>query len=327
MGRKNGVRRYPTLAKVRLELSRGRKTQLDRLHRLGPGRWAEVGCFFGLWVSGAALCLWADRGLQGMERVLVLLIGCFLSAIAINGHVLMVHEAIHGLLNRKPWRNRLGAVLYGATFFMSFTAYQVQHLRHHQHLGTPLDPDEYQNYSKDPRIVFLLSCLRLVSASILYILFIPYLSYKVGSPSERRCMAREYLLMALLYAVIFLSIPIHLLTLTWLLPVFLVNFMVNLRGLTQHTSGLAQDPYLASRTVEAGPLLRFLLLGENYHFTHHIFPRVPSYHIHELHQSLRSRLPRETVCSSYFGFLLEYLSKGWKDFTPLSRRTHFKGAR
>jgi fatty acid desaturase len=64
--------------------------------------------------------------------------------------------------------------------------------------------------------------------------------------------------------------------------------------------------------------VRFLVLNENYHLEHHLYPEIPSYHLHQLHLLLRDRFPRSVSGRSYSGFLARFLRATWRrDETPI----------
>ena len=100
-------------------------------------------------------------------------VGVFFSAIAINMLVLLLHEGMHGTLFSSRFWNRWVSVLLGASFLMSFSAYQVMHLRHHNYLGDPRDPDDYVNYTTRPRLLWLMHFLRLIFGRVSVSVFNP----------------------------------------------------------------------------------------------------------------------------------------------------------
>ena len=55
--------------------------------------------------------------------------------------------------------------------------------------------------------------------------------------------------------------------------------------------------------------MAFLLLNENYHLEHHLFPEVPSYRLPRLRALLQDRLPHHVEAASYTRFLAGFLSR------------------
>ncbi len=284
---------------------RGLEERVAALRTFNIGkRLVELTLFLGLWAAGAGLTLAVHYGVgPGWALLLLYVPGILLSAVAINAFVLLLHEGMHHTLFPCSFCNRWVSVLLGMPVLMSFSAYQVMHLRHHTYLGDPRDPDDYENYTSRPQLLWLMHFTRLLFGAFLYIVFIPVLALRHGSRSQRWRVIQEYALLAVVFGALAWTVPADLLLLTWLLPAVLVGFMTNIRGFTQHGIAVAADPFLASRTMRPHPVVAFCLLNENYHLEHHLFPEVPSYHLPELHALLWPRLPRAVAGASYLGFL------------------------
>jgi len=298
----------PTLV-ARRQVAAGIDARLAALRGFHPlRRLLEIAIFTALWLGGAALALtalaelpasWPQYGLR--------LLGAVIAAAGLNAYVLLLHEGMHHTLFSSPFWNRWVSVLLGAPVLMSFSAYQVLHLRHHTFLGDPRDPDDYHNYSGSRRTVWLMHFVRLACGAFLYLLFIPLLALRHGTPVARRRVLVEYAFLAILWATVAWAVPGSVLLHGWFFPVVLVGLFTNVRGFTQHGITDAGDPYLASRTMKPHPVVAFCLLNENYHLEHHLFPEVPSYHLRELHELIWPRLPRAVCGTSYSGFLARFL--------------------
>ncbi|HEY7310389.1 MAG TPA: fatty acid desaturase [Gemmataceae bacterium] len=288
---------------------RGIEEQLAPLRAFNTRkRLIELTVVVSMWMAGATLTVACHRQLQAdWLRYLLCAVGVVLSAIALNAFVLLLHEGMHSTLFARPFWNRWLSVLLGVPVLMSFSAYQVMHLRHHTYLGDPRDPDDYANYSSRPRLVWLMHFMRLLCGAFLYLLLIPVLGLRHGTPPQRRWIVVEYLLLAATAATAGWFVPGDVLLWGWFLPVVLVGYMTNLRGFTQHGITDEADPFLASRTMKPNPLVAFCLLNENYHLEHHLFPEVPSYHLRRLHETIWPRLPRAVVGRSYWAFLGRFL--------------------
>lgn len=271
-------------------------------------RLAELTFFVALWLAGATLTIFCHHHLPSdWPNYLLFGSGIVLSAVALNAFVLLLHEGMHGtLFGRAAW-DRWVSVLLGVPLLMSFSAYQVMHLRHHTYLGDSRDPDDYANYTRRPRLLWLMHFTRLLAGSFLYLLLIPVLSLRYGTPDQRRHIVTEYIFLALLSLAVTTAVPGDGLLLGWFVPVVLVGYLTNLRGFTQHAITEAEDPFLSSRTMKPNALVAFCLLNENYHLEHHLFPEVPSYRLRELHDLIWPRLPRAVVGRSYCAFLGRFL--------------------
>jgi fatty acid desaturase len=274
----------------------------------------EFAVFLGLAAIGFTVSIRA----RAAGSILLLLAGIAITAIALNTFPLLMHEGMHGVLfARRAW-NQAASVLLGAAFLMSFTAYRVMHLRHHRYLGDPRDPDDYHNYSRSRVAVWLLHFVRLTLGPLLYLALIPLLALRYGSAAQRKLIAVEYTILFAIYSVLLRTFPAHELLVVWFVPLLLMGALTAIRGFTQHGITEASDPYLASRTMLPHPAIAFLLLNENYHLEHHLFPEVPSYHLPELHRLIWTKLPRAVSGRSYLAFLGAFLKATPRlDETPI----------
>lgn len=279
-----------------------------------PKRLAELAFFAALAGTGMALRAHAHGWL--------ILPALLLTALALNTFPLMVHEGMHALLLPERRANWALSTLLGGVFLMSFTSYRVLHTRHHHYLGDPRDPDDYHNYSRSRATVWLLHFVRLFFGSLLYIVFIPILALRHGTPAQRKLIFIEYGILFTFYSLLLRFIPLHTLFMVWIAPLLLVGLFTAIRGFTQHGITDAHDPYLASRTMLPNPVVAFFLLNENYHLEHHLFPEIPSYHLPALHRILWPQLPRVVTGRSYLAFLFAFLrATPQLDETPIGLHT------
>jgi fatty acid desaturase len=303
---------------ARRRIAAGLEPQLAQLRRFDLfKRLAELAFFPLLWTAGANVTLLSH---QAPLRLL----GIAISAMALNGFVLLLHEGMHAVLFPRPIINRCVSVLLGGCVLMSFTAYQVLHVRHHQHLGDENDPDDYHNYSTRPWVVWTLHYVRLLAGSFLYILLIPLLATRYANARQRRHIAQEYAFLLIVWTTLAWLVPFHTLALVWLIPLVIVGYMTNIRGFTQHGMTDAHDPLLASRSMHPNRVVSLLLLNENLHLEHHLFPEIPSYNLPRLQRLIEPRLPRAVVGRSYLAFLGRFFRATFVgDETPIgvARRT------
>lgn len=289
---------------ARAELVRGHEDELAALTAQDCRKRAgELLCFGVVCVGG----VWLTITGMTTSRWPFVAVGIAITAIALNAFVLLMHDGMHGTLFSTPRMNWAGSVLLGSTFLMSFTSYRVLHTRHHKFLGDPRDPDDYHNYIRHPALVWALHFMRLTIGSLLYVMAIPILAIKYGTEEERRRILVEYGILLTIYSVMLRFMPGTILFVAWFIPLLIVGSMVAIRGFTQHGITDATDPYIASRTILPHPLVGFLLLHENYHLEHHLFPEVPSYHLTELHKLVWPQLPRAVSGRGYLRFLAKFL--------------------
>lgn len=277
----------------------------------------DLAVFGGLWTVGLALAA-LSGGTEGAPGWTLRIGAVLVSAVALNAFVLLLHEGMHGVLFRSRAVNRWAAVLLGAPLGMSFSAYRVLHTLHHDHLGTDGDPDDYAAYTKRPVLFWLMQGIRLTVGAALYLFAIPALALRRGASADRVRIVQEYVVLAALWATAFWLVPTELLVWGWLAPLPLVALLTQIRGLTQHGLTDRHDALLSSRTVRPRPVVAFLLLNENYHLEHHLFPEVPSYHLPALHRAVWAHLPRACEDTSYLGFLGRFLRQSLTlDETPV----------
>jgi len=278
------------------------------LRKSGPLKYVYLGFFPILWSVGAVVNVDALSRAEPWARYSQLGLGTLLLALSLNAFFLVLHEGCHHVLSANRFVNRWGSMLYCLPLFMSFNAYRTIHLNHHEHLGGEGDPDNYDNFSGNPRTVLLLQLARLACGAILYLFAIPWLSWKLQTRGQRREMIEEYAVILLAFGALAWALPFDVLLAVILLPMLPANFLINVRGLTQHTVTESRDPFMASRSVRCHPVITFLYMNENYHLEHHLFPSVPCDRLGELKRILERRWPRALVAPSYTWFLARFFS-------------------
>jgi fatty acid desaturase len=306
-----------TLA-ARQSLSVGLSTELADLRRLRASRRiAEIVFFAVLWAASII------TGLAGLESAgaagaILRLAGIAGAAAALNAFYLLSHEGHHHLLFGRRGINHGVNIALCVPLLHSPSAYRVLHELHHRFLGGPGDSDEYRNYSGDPRIRWALHWVRLTIGTLVYMPLIPIVAWRRAGAADRRRVAIEYAGMAIVWGLVFAAVPLPTLLQVWLIPGVLVGYISAVRALAQHALTHAEDPLLASRSVRSNPVVSFLLLNENYHLEHHLFPEVPSYNLPRLRSLLNTRLPHTVEARSYSRFLAGFVARFFRgDESPM----------
>lgn len=296
-------------ARARRTLAAGLEAEIAGLRRLRPARrLAEIAFFAALWAASIALGLVAlDVASPGgwLLRIVAIAAG----AAALNAFYLLSHEGHHHLLFRNPALNHAANVALCLPLLHSPSAYVVLHTLHHNHLGGPGDPDEYRNYTSSARLRWALQWVRLTIGTLVYMPLIPVVAWRRADAATRRWIALEYAGMGAVWALVFTSFPLPVLLQVWLFPGIVVGYVSAVRALAQHALTDAHDPLLASRTVRSNPIVSFLLLNENRHLEHHLFPEVPSYNLPRLGAVLSPRLPHSVEAPSYSRFLAGFVGR------------------
>ncbi|WP_163778784.1 fatty acid desaturase family protein [Myxococcus vastator] len=298
-------------------------SQLRELEQVDARHVPRLVVFFVLYLGAAALSVvLAARDATGsvwLARAPLYLI----AAASLHGISLFTHEAVHGGLSRWPWLNRLGGIACALPVLQNYAAYKVLHLKHHADLGGGKDPDHYANYTGRRWLELLMHVGRLLLGYPAYITMIPILGWRQGTTAERRWVLLEVALAGAGLAAAVLFIPGQVLLHAWAIPMLLLNTLVNVRGMSQHTFlPESTHPVRGSRTILSNPVTRFFMCNENYHLEHHLYPRVPWYNLPALHRTLRADLVAQGApfIPSYFSFVRGVLSgsliRGAKPATP-----------
>lgn len=280
------------------------------------GRLAVFGCLY----AGSAA---ASVRLAGSAESLLAWVGLvpltMLAAASLHGISLFTHEAVHGTLSsRRGWNGLLGA-LCALPVLQNFSAYRVLHLRHHQHLGQAGDPDHYANYTRWTWLIFVMHWLRLLVGYPVYITMIPLLGFKQGTWRDRWGILAESMAAVLMVWLALRHLPGTWLWYGWGLPMIWINFMVNIRGMSQHTLlEEAEDEIRGTRSILTYPPVRFFMCNENYHLEHHLYPGVPWHQLPVLHAALAQPLRERGApyIRSYAAFVRAFI-RGSLQRSPL----------
>ena len=273
-------------------------------------------------LSAAAVVIFAAN-VRSPWQFIVCLPLYLLAATALHGISLFTHEAVHGTLSKNRWLNGVAGAMCAIPVLQNFSAYRVLHLRHHQHLGEDGDPDHYANYTRWSWLVFGMNWARLLIGYPVYIIAIPILGFKHGNLASRAGILAEIVATTLVMVFVLISpIPTAWIWHGWIIPMLIINTMVNIRGMSQHTLlEHADDEIRGTRSILTVPIVRFFMCNENYHLEHHLYPGVPWHHLPKVHVALADRLRKQGApyISSYHSFVAEFI-RGSLKRSPLGWR-------
>ena len=292
------------------------------LRHVGHRHYSRLAVFLILYVAAACAAYWVARAHPGNGWVYVANIPLYLIAAAsLHGISLFTHEGVHGTLSLRPWWNRALSIACALPVLQNYSAYKVLHLKHHHHLGQEGDPDHYANYTRWTWLEFLMHWGRLIVGYPVYIAAIPTRGFRHGSPSARRWVLFEVSLLILLVTVGALLLPWLWLLHGWLIPMAVINTLVNIRGMSQHTFLEHQsDTVRGTRSILTNPVTAFFMCNENYHLEHHLYPTIPWYNLPRVHEALRDELKARGApfIGSYFAFVCEFIVKSLRR-SPLGK--------
>ncbi len=203
-----------------------------------------------------------------------------------------MHEAAHGNVagsrSEHRWVDALVGWACGVLLFAPFPAFRHLHLKHHAHTNDPeRDPD------------FFVAARRPLAVVARCFVIMPhyYWEFLVGPSSRARGFQRErprvliaiglFVLTAVVLTATGLGREVLLL---WLLPAFLASGLLAFAfdWLPHHPHDV-QGRYLDTRVI-LFPGLELLLLWQNYHLIHHLYPRVPFYRYGQCFRAMRGVL-------------------------------------
>jgi len=219
----------------------------------------------------------------------------------------MVHEASHfRLLPNKKLNDLVSDFFFAAPVLITTQHYRAQHLPHHKHLGNSgLDTDRRAWYTIR-RWHFVRRSLLILSGGEALATFLSYSNVNENASAGKAALARRVMLVAITNGLLLGYCAwlgsVWLYVGLWVLPMFtLTMYFLTLRVIAEHqmveyshqqTDAFRHDlsdPLI--RTVQPGPLGRFLLGSLNffYHHEHHLAPSVRYTNLPKLHRLLIAR--------------------------------------
>jgi fatty acid desaturase len=304
--------RVPGTAMWRLrlgDLPREVQPEIRALHRVRP--WANfvVLLFPALWICAALL----------MKRFPILpvrLAGILVIGICIQAMSIVMHEAMHRNLFRRPGVDRWVGFAMAVPASLGATAYKVAHRNHHCHTRTAEDQNEFSNFCSSQKQYVALYYAWLAIGTPIFMFLVPWKALRLASRKDRRRIIVEYTLIFMVYAVAIWAMidgDLKSILLYWLIPAAVAIALSNVRELSEHLGTLGNGGAVArTRTVTSNRIVSFLMLNLNYHLEHHLFPQIPWYNLPRVHQLLQPsyELQGADVRRSYAAYLIQSLRQG-----------------
>jgi beta-carotene hydroxylase len=194
----------------------------------------------------------------------------FLNSLAIYLSFTPLHEAAHGNVSRISFLNAAVGRLSAVFFHGFFPTFRHVHLRHHRYTNdAERDPDHWS--LRSPIL------LRWLSLDLSYFRFVPATCRENSALISCEMFFLVLLFIAFTGLMLWMGFGLPLLIL-WLLPVRLATFLLGFGfdWLPHHSHNPNEPRSLFSGTVaRPGKILNVLLLCQNLHNVHHVYPAVP----------------------------------------------------
>jgi len=257
--------------------------------------------------------IWAIAGFVGViilteNGTLPLLAGMALSALFVQAFYMPMHESVHhtpsGGNPKLSWFDNLVGQISGFVLCESFTGHVRIHLLHHTHANGEEDPDVL-NSEGTPAQIFG----RTIAGASLYLLtpflaFFPSLALLFPKKIRERFAERSRLRGPEVARAIQIVATFHVLLLTmgtifgygkivwllWYLPTWAARYWLALVfAWLPHRPHEETTRYRDTR-IFTFPGSTFLIRGHDHHLLHHLFPRVPHYHLRTLWKEMAPHL-------------------------------------
>lgn len=236
----------------------------------------------------------------------------FLQGVHVLGFLILLHDAIHGLVFEKPHprADRLLAFLYALPAGISALQFSRWHLDHHAELGSNVhDPKRAYLTPKIIRRWFK----ALYCTPFLFVIYSRASAKEAKSydPQLRSSIRRERIAVLAVHFLLIgwlASVDAALLWRVYLFPLFFmfpIAFTINRLG--QHYDIDPRSPEKWSTRIDGNPIVRFLFLASNHHIEHHYYPGVPLYRMAALNRLLRPFFAARGVENrTYSGLLFDW---------------------
>lgn len=227
----------------------------------------------------------------------------YLLAIIILGsryHALAVlmHDAAHYRAVSNRWWNDMLGEITALPLPISMLGYRNSHFAHHRELNSDNDPDWRR--TRIPEFTFPKPKNEIILLLIQYALGMKIYAEMKAVNKEPilhdippRLKYTRYCVVAALFLAGIVFGFWKGLILYWVIPISTsFMFFLYIRSVAEHYTNLKYEHVLNhSRSVEAPAweLWLFAPHGTNYHLEHHLYPSVPYYRLHELHQHLMNK--------------------------------------
>jgi len=243
-----------------------------------------------VWLGVAGLALWTCSAFAGWQYDAPMVFTVPVSAVAVYLTFTPMHDASHRSVSKQHrWLNELVGWACSLVYLVvPFPLFRLVHLTHHKHTNDPdLDPDYI------PPIHGVLVTLHLLFGNVpRYV----RCAWKNLDRTDNRNLSLTYLCVSFVFIAYatWSGYGKYLLQI-WVLPVIVelpvIGFCFDYAPHHPHRVTCAEDRYGCTNTAggvfsvgdgDSAWWLTLLMLGQNYHSIHHLFPTVPFYKYSEI---------------------------------------------
>jgi len=218
-----------------------------------------------------------------LQDLLPLWVGCIINGVLAYGMFSIAHDGTHRTISSNAWVNEtVGGI--GLFFLLPYAPMPVTrwiHMQHHRFTNAETDPDRFTHDSPAWQIIF-----RWSNFDLYYLVYFARHGGKVRDKHMPLVMGYVAAVIGVIVVASYAGFAYELIML-WLLPTRIALFLVALVFVyLPHYPGVVthdEDPFMAS-TMRMGWewLLTPLLVYQNYHLIHHLYPTVPFYRMHDV---------------------------------------------
>ena len=218
-----------------------------------------------------------------LQGILPLWVGCLINGVLAYGMFSVAHDGSHRAISCIPWVNELiGGI--GLLFLLPYAPMPVArwiHMQHHRFTNAETDPDRFTHDSPAWQMP-----IRWSNFDLYYLVYFIKHGGKVRDKHMIRVLGSITAVAVVVAIAAFAGYGYEALML-WLLPTRIALFLVALVFVfLPHYPGVVsqqEDPFMAT-TMRTGWewLLTPLLVYQNYHLIHHLYPTVPFYKMHDV---------------------------------------------
>ncbi|MGK0388383.1 MAG: fatty acid desaturase [Maribacter sp.] len=209
-----------------------------------------------------------------------------------------MHEAGHMNIvgNKKSlrWINEVIGWLSGIPILAPFYTFKVLHFRHHAHTNNPKkDPDHW--LASNSWISLLFHSTTIFPIYLVKGLHLLYFGDRIVKKVKKELKIGFIGLFMIIILLVTSGTLIgwNLVFQFWILPAIIAQTLLAITfDWLPHHPHQEKSRYLNSRIFDI-PGLSILLLGQNYHLIHHLYPRIPFYDYKETFSSIKDDLVNE----------------------------------